>query len=138
MYFYLFHPFILDIDLLPTREYTDPVCHTSSEACLAVWEELEKERYERLELARRERDQIIIENYREKKKKDTRPNSSSRKRKDEISGLVRSDSSPNLFATVSAKPKTRSLAARPGSTREHRTLSPNFSLTGTLMSRKGR
>ena len=102
-----------------------------------MWEELEKERCERLELARRERDQIIIENYREKKKKETRSNSSVRRRKDESSGLVRSDSSPNLIATVSAKPNTRSLT-RPGSIREHRTLSPNFSLTGTLMSRKGR
>ncbi|KAI6651555.1 coiled-coil domain-containing protein [Oopsacas minuta] len=129
-----------EIYFLPTREHSEPVYETSTDACYAVWEELEKERCDRLELARRERDQIIIENYRNKKNKEQNSNLSLRRGKDDSTKFIRSDSSPNLQTSagaVNAKPNARSLATRPISTREHRILSPDFSLTGTLMSRKG-
>ena len=119
---------------MPTREHTVSSCDTTPGTCYVVWEELERERRERLELARRERDRIIIENYREKKQ---RSENSPTKYGNRTKRIFHSESNPNLHRDSDiAKPNTRSL--RPSSTRQEITSSPNFSLTGTIMSRKGK
>ena len=132
---------------MPTRDYTLASCDTTPGTCYVVWEELERERREKLEFARRERDRIIIENYREKQQKQQQQpehstgsaiiNGTGTKR------IINSESNPNIHRDSEIlRPNTRSLANWPSSTRQQRprealTSSPNFSLSGTVVSRKG-
>ena len=134
---------ICSLDTEPTREHTVATCDTTAGTCYAVWEELERDRRDRLELARRERDRIIIENYREKKQLPEQSTHSTIKYGNGIKRIYHSESNQNLrIDNDTAKPNTRSLANRGSFTHQQRsreamTSSPNFSLTGTLMSRKG-
>ena len=131
---------------LPTREdCSGGKGEVSAETCFAVWEELEKERCGKLEQTRRERDQIIIEAYHDKKKKEGKggkgSDSSTPRKREEPHTALRSESNPDLIASDvadSAKLDTRSLLVRPSSAQRHwSSVSHKQTLSRTPQAKRG-